>query len=376
MSELYLKAHFMSNETVILARGFDSMLMKCLPELFCSEVKPSSIYSKRDYISLLVKASTLNSYVEGTGNVSRKRLNVRKGERRLPTGETALTYFKTIDRFKLQSVVGLVIEDQLNKLKKIGLFDKPVPIAFDWHDQMFYGDANADMVTGTKPKDGSCYAYEYMTASIIVDGKRLTLTLVPIKSREHLLSYVEYALAQIKNMGVKIRYLLFDGGFSSTSLPIYLEKHGYRYVLHFTPNSATKRANLNDGESAFYRVDGEHKQEQSSFFKIVRADDPETGIKYLFATNMDCKSKHILMRYKARWCIETSYRKHNEFLARTTSKNYVVRLLYYSVAVCIYNCWCILNALQGQEREKDREHIIVLEVKLSLLFEIFSLLQT
>ncbi len=354
----------MGNE--ILARGFDSILMKHLPELFCFEVKLNSVYYKRDYISLLVKASILNSYAEGTGNVSRKLL---LGGGRSPTGETALSYFKTIDRFELQSVVGIIIEDQLTELKRIGLLDKPVPIAFDWHDQMFYGENEmADMVNGTKPKDGSCYAYQYMTASILVDGRRLTVALIPIKSREYLIPYIEYALSQIKNMGIKVKYLLFDGGFSSVSLPIYLQKHGYRYILHFTPNAVTKRMNLKDGESALYHCG------DAESFKLVRADDSETSIKYLFGTNMDRKSKRILKRYKQRWGVETSYRKHNEFLAKTTSKNYVVRLLYYSVAVCIYNCWCILNALQGQERDGG-EHIIVLEVKLTLLLVFFSLVR-
>jgi hypothetical protein len=57
----------------------------------------------------------------------------------------------------LQSIVGILIEDQLKELKNIGLVDKPVPIAFDWHDhQMFHGDhENADIVNGTKPKAGS-----------------------------------------------------------------------------------------------------------------------------------------------------------------------------------------------------------------------------
>lgn len=227
------------------------------------------------------------------------------------------------------------------------------------------------MVNGTRPKDGSCYAYQYMSASILVDDRRLTVALIPIKSREHLLSYVEYALAQIRNMGIEVKYLLFDGGFSSVSLPIYLQKQGYRYILHFTPNRLTKRMDLKDGESSMYPC-GDDDDDES--FKLVRADDSETNIKYLFATNMDCKSKRILKRYKQRWGVETSYRKHNEFLARTTSKNYVVRLLYYSVAVCIYNCWCLLNALQGQER--GGEHIMVLEVKLTLLFMFFLLVQT
>ena len=353
----------MTNE--ILAHGFDSILMKHLPKLFCFEVKLNSLYHKQDYISLLVKASILNSFAEGTGNVSRKLL---LGGGRLPTGETALSYFKTIDRFELQSVVGIVIEDQLTELKRIGLLDKPVPIAFDWHDQMFYGDSeNADMVNGTKPKEGSSYAYQYMSASILVDDRRLTVALIPIKSREHLLSYVEYVLAQIKSMGISVKYLLFDGGFSSVSLPVYLQEHGYRYILHFTPNRLTKRMNLEDGESSMYPC------EHGRSFKLVRVDDSETNIKYLFATNMDCKSKRILKRFKQRWGVETSYRKHNEFLARTTSKNYVVRLLYYSVAICIYNCWCILNALQGQKRDGGA-HIIVLEVKLILLFEFFSIM--
>jgi hypothetical protein len=108
--------------------------------------------------------------------------------------------------------------------------------------------------------------------------------------------------------------------------------------------------------------------------KIVRADDPKkTDIKYPFATNMCCKSKRLLKRYKERWGIEASYRKHNEFLAKTTSKNYTVRLLYYAVAILIYNCWCILNALQDQGRCNDAEEIIMLEVKVAMLKLFFSL---
>jgi len=43
------------------ARAFllNPVLMRYLPGLLCSEVKPNSIYSKTDYISLLVKTSIL-----------------------------------------------------------------------------------------------------------------------------------------------------------------------------------------------------------------------------------------------------------------------------------------------------------------------------
>ena len=227
-----------------LARGFDTVLMRYLPQLLCFEVKPSCLYAKADYIRLLVNSSVLNAYAEGMSNVSNK---VGAG---VPNADTALIYFKSIDRYELQSVVSIVLEEQVDELKRKGLLDRPVPIAFDWHDQMFYGDHDAEMVNGTKPKDGSSYAYQYLTASILVDGRRLTIVLTPIKSRGHIVDYVKDALDRIRNMGVRVRYLLFDGGFSSLELPSWLGESGYRYAIHFTPNAVTKRMGLEDGQSA------------------------------------------------------------------------------------------------------------------------------
>ena len=92
-------------------------------------------------------------------------------------------------------------------------------------------------------------------------------------------------------------------------------------------------------------------------------------ISYLFATNMTCRPKRMLKRYRTRWGVETTYREHNLFLPRTKSKNYVVRLLYYAVAVCIYNVWCILNALEDDSSDGDdkERHVTNLEVRLFLL---------
>jgi hypothetical protein len=143
-----------------LKHGFNPILMRYLPELFAFEVKPRSLYEKVDYISLLVNATIMNTYAEGMSDVSRKLGN------HIPTGETALSYYKHIDRYELQSVISIVLEEQVDELKRKGLLKRPVPIAFDWHDEMFYGDElTTEMVNGTKPKAGSCYAYQYLTAS-------------------------------------------------------------------------------------------------------------------------------------------------------------------------------------------------------------------
>lgn len=341
--------------TTELAHGFDTFLMRYLPQLLCSEVKPNSIYGKTDYISLLVKASILNSYAEGTSNVSRRLVKA-------PTGDTVLSYLKGVDRYELQSVSSIVFEEQVKELKRSGLLNRPVPIAFDWHDQLFYGDKESEMVHGIRSKNGSSYAYQYLTASILLDGRRLTVVLTPIKSREHMLAYIEDALNKIGNMGMRVKHLLFDAGFTSLALPRYLEEHGYTYAMRFSSNTITKRIGLKDGEEAPYPCDYP--------FRIVRADDRKAGKSYIFATNMACRPKTVLRRYKKRWGIETSYREHNVFLAKTTSKDYTVRLLYYAVAICIYNAWCVFNAHQQDG------HVIALEAKISLLLLLLAPLPT
>ena len=141
-----------------------------------------------DYISLLVNASMLNCYLDGLGYVSRNL------GRRGPTGETALSYFKGIDRYELQSVAWIVLEAQLNELKAKGLLGQARPDSLRLERPDVLRREETDMVNGTKPKDGSSCAYQYLTASMLVDGKRLTIALIPIKSREHLLDYVDYAL--------------------------------------------------------------------------------------------------------------------------------------------------------------------------------------
>jgi hypothetical protein len=205
-----------------LARGFDTVMMLYLPQLLCFEVKPSYLYTRSDYMRLLVNSSVLNAYAEGMSNVSNKIGS------RVPNSDTGLMRFKSIDRYELQSVVPIVLEEQVSELRSRGLLNRPVPIAFDWHDQMFYGEKGTDMVNGTRPKAGSTYAYQYLNASILVDGRRLTIVLTPIKSTSYLLDYVKDALNRIRNIGVTVRYLIFDGGFSSSSFPHSLMRTGTR----------------------------------------------------------------------------------------------------------------------------------------------------
>ena len=64
---------------------------------------------------------------------------------------------------------------------------------------------------------------------------------------------------------------------------------------------------------------------------------------YAFATNMGIPPGSILKFYRKRWGIETGYRMIRKFLAKTTSKRHNIRLLYFYLAILLYNMWVLMN---------------------------------
>lgn len=62
---------------------------------------------------------------------------------------------------------------------------KLVPVAVDWHEIMYYGDPKeTPMIIGTQHKNRSNYAFDYFTASVLVDGQqRMVVVAIPLDSR-------------------------------------------------------------------------------------------------------------------------------------------------------------------------------------------------
>jgi IS4 transposase len=103
----------------------------------------------------------------------------------------------------------------------------------------------------------------------------------------------------------------------------------------------------NDAPSLIrYRVGDNSKY---TYTNLVIVDDKE-GEKCSFVTNIENinTTSEIFniasALYSKRWGIETTYRvtKHS-FLSKTTSKNPIVRLFYYLLAVSLYNLWQLAN---------------------------------
>jgi hypothetical protein len=96
------------------------------------------------------------------------------------------------------------------------------------------------------------------------------------------------------------------------------------------------------GEDRIYttRSPAKGKDEQAKF-RLVTME--EKGKLLAFATNTNISPKRIGKLFRKRWSIETSYRMARKFLAKTTSKIYSIRLLYFYLAILLYNLWVLLK---------------------------------
>jgi IS4 transposase len=82
----------------------------------------------------------------------------------------------------------------------------------------------------------------------------------------------------------------------------------------------------------------------------VFATDPSVGAG---------EAEAFCRRYSRRWQIENEYKSiKNDFLAKTSSKDYHVRLFYFVFAVLLHNIWrltdFLLKAGVGGERTTPR----------------------
>ena len=274
----------------------------------------------------IMLASMTNSYVEG----SAKLIGA--------CGQTVRNHLADKDPENLLRING----DLIATARDMGLLRKPMIVAMDWHDEMYYGDRKAEGIIGTKNRAGTNYAYEYATASAVIRGERFVVAVIPIRERT-ILGMVAALTSSVESLGIRIRVLLLDGGFYSIDLINYLNAGKISFVIH-APKLKKECGNNEVDMEYSTKSHRRRKKEQASFRVVSIYGHSRKGrMLYIFATNMQVQPKYLLKLHRKRWGIETGYRMIRRFLARTTSKRLSVRLLYFYLAMLLYNIWVMIN---------------------------------
>jgi hypothetical protein len=122
---------------------FRRAVAELVAPLFSFKMKDGAWYGKRDLVELELHMAVMNSFAEGTVNSLR-----REGD--VPTGETLLDYVKTMTCDEVLANAEAQIEYCVEELRSKRLHLRDVAVAFDWHDQPYYGKVVPGMV-GTQP---------------------------------------------------------------------------------------------------------------------------------------------------------------------------------------------------------------------------------
>jgi len=263
-----------------------------------------------------------------------------------------------------------------SEAKKQRMFDKPVTIAIDSHEWLYYGDENDPMITFTKYKQGTNKAYTFATVNVVEAGKRFTLLALPVApfdGKEKILrTLIEYAKTK-----VKIGLVLMDRAFFNVACISTLEELGVRWLMPAVQNERIKKlVEENEAGSIIkYRMRSTSarkrllRKEIQFNLLIVRSNkNPEKNV--AFATNVEIDGRYaqdFCDNYSKRWGIETSYRCKEEFRVKTTSKNYSIRLFYFLFSVCLYNLWILTNLIADTIFKKKSRKLLITVKLLGIL---------
>lgn len=307
-------------------------------------------------LGTVILASFTNSYVEGSAGFTSV------------SGQTVRNHLKKQDPLELVRMN----DDVVMKLRSSGALSGKCILAIDTHDIMYYGDPGAEGVVGTQPKKGSHWAYKFGSIGVLLGGERLTLAAVPVMHGEPRVEHVKKLIEYTLFLGIRPKIVLLDAAYNSAEVINYLKGTGLKYIIRI----AAPIDGIRPGDDFIYRTRGHRRrEEEQATFRLVAVNgrDKRSGKVglFVFATNTSLKARRIRRLFRKRWGIETSYRMINKFLARTTSKLHTLRMLYFYLAILLYNLWVMLNYHEPSRIIADSLKVyVVLAAVLSFIADI------
>jgi len=266
---------------------------------------------------------------------------------------------------------------------KSGLFKKPVICAVDYTLIPYYGRFNSNIVRGKHDK-GTEKFYEYASISVVENGRRiciytLQITLLSEEKHEILRRLITQALAR----GIQIKMLLVDRAFFTVNCINTLDEMEIKFIMPCVGNERVQAAIDTLGRTGkldkfpIYNA----KRVEAPFTMVVVRNDK--GELIAFATNITGWSVQYFVRripkqYRKRWSIETTFRKMKEIVGMTTSPLPELRLIYFMLAMILYNIWQVVNYcfLSHLQASFDSKKIIFVTIRAMIRFFVNYLTQT
>lgn len=322
-------------------------------------------YDQLQFLDLLAHCAITGEFANGGAKTRLHESDgtVVRGDTRCPISRALGRHLRQLDFEAVTSQFDAVFA-ALHSLARSGrLLPRQADVAIDVHDWRYYGDPDTAWVLHTNLARGTNTAFKFLTACIVTDGCRLTVAAEPIRDDDHLPQLVELVHTEAAEWA-DIRRVFLDRGFYEVRFLQVLEAHDVDYVVR-----ARRFPSLDDGDPTIrvehgYGMGGSrppYDKVTLTRFCVPHAEKPKEKQSY-FVTNLPVEKSSALAladSYRRRWGIETSYRVIGEFLPRSRSTYFEVRLFYFLFAVTLYNLWVLVNGLLSVAFDVSTDHPVL-----------------
>ncbi len=237
-----------------------------------------------------------------------------------------------------------------------------IEFAVDEHDQPFYGkeEQHEEYLVGGKAKASTTRFYRIASLSCLYKGMRIVMAIVFVKPGMTQVEIVSKLLeyAESCNVSIKGRIIYFDRGFNSVELYRYLEEEGYSAVLGcpIRGKEGGGSKSLCKGNKS-YETTYEFNSQKGGKYKarvgvarVFKHKEKKIWgswiIYVLINTEMSVKEAH--KGYRARFGIESSYKKMREARVRSNSRNPMLRFIYMALGLIMMNLWILIRYMYCQ----------------------------
>ncbi|WP_442908249.1 transposase [Halobacterium sp. KA-6] len=301
------------------------------------------------------------------------RFQYRRGEQYGPHGDTHLRAVKQFESEELVDGFNETTDRLLSVIASEASFRRPVTVAIDITTIPYYGDVEEmPMVSGTK--DGEGRAFKFATLSIIGQNIPLVLAVEPVRESSawdenppNRIHRVVRQLVRRAKEHVPIETVLCDREFDSMRVFQTLSNLDVNYLIPKRITSSEREVieqMEEDDQEVAVESASIHVEAGSHPMRFLYVPSTSGEGTTVFATNLRVgpdEAETFCRRYNRRWQIENEYKsiKH-DFLAKTSSKDYRVRLFYFVFAVLLYNIWRLTDFLLKASVDGEMDYAPVL----------------
>jgi hypothetical protein len=244
-------------------------------------------------------------------------------------------------------------------------------VAIDLHLDPYYGQPyrSRNEIYYGESKQGTTKFHAYASACIVQYGRRYTLALTWVRRRDSMVAVLRHLLAKIREIGLKIKYLLLDRGFFSVAVMEFLQQEKLPFLMPAKlsgrkPKRGSKATGLRwikRQAAGWYSHTMQSDKKQVTIAVCVgyrryrnRKDGKQRRQKLLFAAwRVHGDPTDIRERYRKRFGIESSYRQRRQGRIYTCTRNPHLRLFFVALGFILRNVWVWIHQMRLAEGSGD-----------------------